>query len=126
MRIMGSKDHDTAALPALKWREKMDVLATRLMDSWARIGALLLLTTFVALGVLIVRPRSQGRRIGNEPSISQHWFSSHRKRRTLSNTESGAVAGSFKDAELGAKMGRRSSRLDGDNGLDVEDMCVLQ
>jgi hypothetical protein len=126
MSRIGSKDHDTAALPPLKWRQTVGVLTMRLVDLWARIGVLLLLTTLVALGVLIIRPRPQGRRIGNEAATSQHWFSNQRERRTFSNTELGAVVGSFKDAEMYTKMERRDSRVNGNYGLDVEDTCILQ
>ncbi|KAL5399912.1 hypothetical protein PMIN06_002628 [Paraphaeosphaeria minitans] len=111
----------------------MDVLATRLVDSWARIGILLLGMLLVALGLLMVRPRAQGRRIPDESHRHRHQhqhLKEHRGRADsalgmLSGTRMDAAAGTVMDAEMGEKTGRSKRGVEGD-GLDVEDTCVVQ
>lgn len=109
----------------------MDVLAMRLVDSWTRIGLLMLCTMLIALGILIVRPRSQGRRIPDESGGSRRYFEETRKRAdsvmgVLHGTEKVASETLCGDGDPGGMVGGRKKRGDEEDGLDVEDTCAVQ
>lgn len=125
---MGTKTLKTAPLT---WRQKVDVLCHRLVESWARIALLLLLASLVGLGILIIRPRRQGRRIGNEPMPSQRLSRNSRNRwdcvlQILGKMDISTVTGSFKNAGMSAKMSKRHRWEQMEDILEVEDTCVLQ
>lgn len=117
----------------LGWRDKACVLGRRLVESWTRIGLLLLFASLVGLGILVVRPRRQGRRMGigstltsrNTDEVLRHddkgpWDGAQR------GMESDGVSGSPNEASMGVQMGGKARRREEDDWLDVEDTCVLQ
>lgn len=130
---MERREHEGVDIDAssLRWKEKIDRLAMRLVESWTRIGLLLLFGVLVAVGAMVVRPRRQGRRIQGAFTQMQYYDKYSREwgygaRQAPPEMDIGAVIASSEDAEGGGRKNRVSRWGDGDDGLDVEDTCALQ